>query len=203
MQEDTEVVGFTDAPSEDESKQLSELGTELMTVDRKMAALQLDLAALGTRRKELTDKVLPEYFIKIGQDKLGLPGFDVDLVLENYTHANISADWEPERREAAFNWLIDNGHGDLIKVAMEILFPRTAMKLALWVQAQLKKLKLPPAFKKMAIPDAEIEMTVPWNTLTAWAKEQIKKGEKLPLDVLGVTTGQIVKIKERAKPKKV
>lgn len=210
---DEEIVAFTDAPSESEARSLTDMGRELFQVDSAIAGLEEQLEKKKSRRKELTDKELPDYFTRVGQDRMGLPEFDVDLVLENFVHANIAADWEPEKREAAFTWLEDNGHGDLIKAVLTQKYPRTAMALARWVARWIMKLRF--LWEKLGgrmeddtppdgdIPEPTIEMTVPWNTLTAWAKEQIKNGAELPLDTLGVTTGRVVKIKKREQPKKV
>ena len=202
MVQDEEIVAFTDAPSEAESKDLAQLGRELFEVDSSISALEEKLSTARERRKTLTQTELPEYFTRVGQDRMGLPEFGVDLILENFVHANIAADWEPERRDAAFAWLEDNGHGDIIKVEMTLKFPRTAMALARWVQQVLETMKLPKQFLNMSIPPIEVGLGVPWNTLTAWAKEQIRNGAALPLDTLGVTTGQVVKIKKREEPKR-
>jgi len=200
---DDEIVAFTDAPSETESRDLAAMGRELFNVDKWISDLELRLETARERREALVSVELPDYFTKVGQDRMGLPEFGVDLVLENFVHANIAADWEPERREAAFSWLEDNGHGDMVKVQLTMLFPKTALELARWVQQALTALKLPKEYQKQTMPASDILMTVPWNTLTAWAKDQIKQGAELPLDTLGVTTGRIVKIKKRDEPKQV
>ena len=43
-----------------------------------------------------------------------------------------------------------------------------------------------------------LELTVPWNTLTSYVREQVE-GDHPPLDleILGATAGQVVKIKKR------
>lgn len=217
--DDEEVVGFTDAPSESESLELTKLGRELYQTDSDIQRLERELEERKARRKELTDKELPEYMGKIGQDNVGLSEFGVDLVLENYYHANIAADWEPERRQAAFDWLEANGDGDLIKTEFTIMFPRFMLPVARWLQTHVetlrpllksteetgsgKKKRRVQVEKEYDIPEATVGLMVPWNTLTAWAKRKIEAGETLPLDVLGVTTGRIVKIQERDKPKRV
>lgn len=220
---DDDVVAFTDAPREGESQSLTEMGRELYVVDSTIARLEQQLVDSKARRKELTEKELPAYMQKIGQDSVGLAEFDVDLVLENYYHANIAADWEPERRQAAFDWLEENGDGDLVKTEFTILFPRFMLPAARWLAEHIKTLrpvvtichetikgkgKAKVVTKKyvdeeVEIPEAIVGLGVPWNTLTAWAKRKIEAGEELPLEVLGVTVGQIVKIKEREQAKKV
>jgi hypothetical protein len=192
---DDEVVGFTDAPSAAESKKLARLGQELTDLDTKIDRLKKELEETSKRRNEMAFKEIPDFMERIGQDKIGLPGSNVDLVLEPYYHANIAAEWEPERREKAFAWLEKHGHGDLIKTTVSITFPRRALAAAHFLVAQIKKI----SSKKYTIPEPEMAMGVPWNTLTAFVKEQVEKGVVLPLDTLGATVGRIVKVKGRKK----
>lgn len=200
-----DVPRFTAAPSEDQSTRLTKMGQELWSVDARIVELEHELEQKKQRRVELVQKELPEFMTQIGQDKVGLAEFGVDLVLEPYYHANIKAEWPDEQRQEAFDWLENNGHGDLIKCQVEFLFPRYLMDLAKWFVEAVSKIKIPATFVKKkgkgtpvpAIPEPTLKQTVPWNTLTAFVKEQVEKGEQLPLETLGATVGQIVKIKQR------
>jgi hypothetical protein len=118
-------------------------------------------------------------------DKIGLPGSGVDLVVDDYYHANIKA--EDPNREQAFNWLVENGHGDLLKVTVTCVFARGDYDKAEKLKAILVTNGYAPA----------IDQGVPWNTLTAWLKEQLRKGSVVPLELFGATIGRIVKIKMR------
>lgn len=207
--DEKDVVGFTDAPSVDETRTLAEMGQELFSLDREKADIKKRLEEIESRRQVLTMRELPEYMTRVGSDNIGLPEFNADVVMEDYYHANIAADWEPERRQKAFDWLEKNGHGDLIKTEFSIMFPRFMLPVARWLQEHVKTLR--PVLKmtvlsgkkkvmkeqEFEIPEADVNLTVPWNTLTAFVKEQVTKGAKLPLDTLGATVGKIVKIKPR------
>jgi hypothetical protein len=196
---DDEIVGFTDAPSVEESRSLTELGQELLDVDTAISSLESQLKERKERRQALVMRELPDYMTKIGQDRIGLEASGVDLVREAYYHANIAADWEPEKRETAFQWLTDNGHEDLIKTTFTMQFPRKMYAVAVWLKKEVAKLKFPGKTKKgdIEMPEAVVTLGVPWNTLTAFVKEQIEKGEALPLETLGATVGWIVKVKQR------
>lgn len=198
--EDDDIVSFTDAPSEEESVSLTELGRDLYSTDEQIQTLEKKIEDLKKHRQELVMKKLPDYMSKIKQDRIGLEEFGVDLVLEDYVHANIASDWEPEKRDAAFAWLEESGNGDLLKTTLSLTFPRKAIAAARWAQAALETLVhylQEAGAETHELPEQKIEMGVPWNTLTAFCKEQIKAGNPLPLEVLGCTVGKIVKIKER------
>jgi len=202
MDDLNDVPAFTDAPDEGESLQLTMLGRELYSVDKKIKDLEADLESAKALREDLTRKRLPDYLKRIAQDKIGLPEFDVDLVLENYYHANIKADWPDEQKERAFAYLEKRGDGDLIKTQVVMMFGRTELWKVRWLQATISLLakELRAAGGEAPdLPEPFVQMTIPWNTLTAFVKEQVELGAQLDLDVLGASVGQVVKIKKRKK----
>lgn len=199
------IVAFTDAPSENEAEKLTSYGRTLFEIDTTILELEDRLKAAKEAKTELTQKTLPDYMIKVGQDRIGLAEFGVDLVLEDYYHANISSDWEPERRQAAFDWLESRGHGDLVKCVLTVPFPRFMLAAARWLQQRLREMLIPDEYTDdtgQHFPEALVEMTVPWNTLTAFVKEQVRAGNEIDLEMLGATVGKVVKIKERKDSKR-
>lgn len=196
MEELDVLPSFTDAPAEEESRRLTVLGRELYAVDSEIKRLETQLAELQERKKVITTKELPDYLRAVGQDKIGLPEFSVDLVMEPYYHANIKAEWAPEKREAAFSYLEKRGDGDLIKTEVSFLFGRADLEKVRWFQAYLKTLQHYLGTEDY-MPEPSVQMTVPWNTLTAFVREQVTVGAEIDLDVLGATVGSIVKIKPR------
>lgn len=180
------------APSEDRLEKVRIVLRSARDKDREINDLEARTKELKAQVLELKQKTLPDIYDEASIDNLGLPAEGnlpaYDCKLEPYYHANISADWEPEKREAAFAYLDKTGSGDLIKSVYVVALPRGNRKLAIAVQAALKKLKV----------DFSTDLSVPWNTLTAWVKEQVEKKNTTPnLDVLGATVGRVVKLKER------
>jgi len=196
------LPGFTEAPAEEESRRLSELGKKLYVLDADIVELEHKLDEKKKARLEVAMHELPDYMKLIGQDKVGLPDFNVDLVMEPYYHANIAADWPDDKRQAAFSYLEEIDAGDLIKTQVVFLFGRKELKRVKWLLAFISTLK--HYLKEVGgepedIPEPLITMGVPWNTLTAFVKEQITGGKKLDLDKIGATVGSVVKIKPRKK----
>lgn len=191
-----DLVGFTDAPSMREQQELTKLGRELLEIDGKIKQLEKQVAEYKERKLTITMDTMPKYMMAIGQDRIGLEGSEVDLVREPYYHANIQADWPEEKRQEAFLWLEENGHGDLIKSQLKI-----AAAKGEWDRIKALRERIMEWFKKHDMEDVQIttELGIPWNTLTAFVKEQIEKGAPIPLETLGATVGQIVKIKKRTK----
>jgi len=192
-----EASDLSNIPSEEGSRRLAKLGTELMQLDQRIEELTERLKTAQERHTAIRTRDMPALMEEVGQDRIGIPGVGdrpgVDLVLESYTHANISADWGSERREAGFREIVRAGGADIIKSTMVVLAGRREMtkmrRLAQRVQQMLAELELEASL--------EMRLDVQWNTLTSWLKEQLKAGAVLDLEKLGATVGSVVKIKQR------
>lgn len=103
-----------------------------------------------------------------------------------YYHANIAADWEPSRRDKAFAW-IDKNEPGMLRNVITLEFGKNSRAVQKKAEAALRKLKVPFGH----------EFGVPWNTLTAYVKEQIEEHNATPpLELLGAQVGRIATIKK-------
>lgn len=185
-----------EAPSEDKLNLIRERMRETRDREARVRDLKSVLADESKALNDMKLVTLPELFAQAGIDNLGLPPEGnqpaYDFKLRNFTHASISAEWEPERRDEAFKILESKevGGKDLIKTEIFAFIPAgpKAKGIVKAAVAALKKLGIVP----------EVEKAVQWNTLTAFVKEATeKRGLILPLDKLGATQGMIVEWKER------
>jgi hypothetical protein len=142
-------------------------------------------------RRVLRDE-LPEMFSSAGVTTIEIgpegnhPGFRAEL--KPYIHANVPAD----NAEEAYAWLEANGHGDIIKHTVTASF-------GLGEEERAKSLMLLLDTTEVAY---EVKKGVPWNTLTAFIKEQTKAGDTtIPLGLLGADVGMVVNLKERTNVK--
>lgn len=180
------------APSEDSLEKVRQVLRDARDAERLKADLEERLKTVNENVFKLKHVTLPDLFDEVGIDKLGLPAEGnlpaYDTELKPYYKAAILADWEPERRQKAFDYLDRVKAGDLIKSVYIVALPRGNRAIAKKVQAALKKLKV----------EFTTDLSVPWNTLTAWVKESIEKHNTTPdLDALGATVGKVVNLKER------
>ena len=180
------------APSEDKLEKVRTFLREARDIDRQIMDLEDALKVKNARKLELIQKELPDLYDEAGIDNLGLPAEGnlpaYDCKLGPYYKASISADWPEEDRAKAFAYLEKQGASDLIKSTYVVLLPRGKRAIAIKVEAALKKLGV----------EFSEKLDVPWNTLTAWLKEQVEKHKTTPeLDLLGATVGRVVKLKER------
>lgn len=183
----------TSALSGDMLKKLSDKATELRDVELEIATLEERLSTLNTRKYNIEREELPELMGEAGVDSVGIPASGnqpaLDLKLRPFYKAGIGAEWEPERRQAGFDYLDEVGAGDLIKTGLIVAFAREDREEAKTLLKQLRKLGHKP----------EIKQDVHWATLTSWLKEKSEAGDDVKLDLIGGQVGMIVKPTPRKK----
>jgi hypothetical protein len=128
---------------------------------------------------------LPEMLTRAGVSSVTIdpdgnhPGF----VVERRTVYTASI--PDEKRQDAFEWFEQNGHGDLIKSVINIIFG---------MQEHEERLRV-----MKVLSDAKIEYytneSVHHQTLKAFVKREIQNGRIIPMDLLGVYVFDEVKIK--------
>lgn len=179
-------------PTGDALRTVREKIRELRDLGLQIAEQEAALSGAKRAYEKLRADELPAMLSGLGIRTLGLDAEGnmppYDATLEPFYKANISVDWEQEKQDEAFDWLGAHGHGDLVKNTIIVELGRKEHKRAK---------KLTDALDKMGY-EYTVRKAVPWNTLTAWLKEQIEKYKQAPpLDLFGATVGQIVKLKER------
>lgn len=158
-----------------------------------------DLAAKVKKNNEQINELKNKTLVDM-LDEVGLGGMKVnaegnmppyEIQLGDYYKANI-----PEDNQAgAYRWLTEQGHDDLIKTTFSIEF-------GLGEADDVK------VFEKLLVKNEVAyskKQGVPWNTLTAFVKEQYEVKKK-PLTkkvqaLLGATVGRVVKVVKEKKPR--
>src|SRR5215207_4904871 len=163
-------------PSQDKLDRLKAMGVKVMEVTQEITTLEKQLGEKRSLFKRLVTEEMPALFDETGVDRIGIPEYNVDLVMSNYYHANIATSWPQERREEAFAYLEEKGAGDIIKVDVAVRFGRKELTEAKMLAEHLK-------VKFGYLPTVEKE--VPWNTLTSWLREDIEHGRMPDLDKIG------------------
>lgn len=172
----------------------------ITTALRRVRELKLDLEDWERRRKdanielnELVFRRLPDLFQAAHTTTLGLapegnlPGYMA--ALKPYYKANISAEWPPEQQAAGYATLRELNGADLVRNTVTVEFGRgedeAATLLTYWLQEHGLLYTRGQA--------------VPWNTLTAWIREQCTKFKREftreQLEALGATVGHVVEVK--------
>jgi hypothetical protein len=104
------------------------------------------------------------------------------MSVQSYYSARIT----PDNREACFHWLENNGLGDIIKNTVSANFGRGEDDAAKNLMTTLEGDGHDLTQKKWVEP----------MTLKAVVKEQVEKGNDLPLETFNVYVGQKIKVKK-------
>lgn len=179
--------------SADKLEFIREKAKEFRDLTQEKEDSETRIKQINEQLEEIKFKTLPDLLDANGIPSLALapegnrPG--VEISVGPYYRANIAAEWEPERRAAAFRWLDDNGHGDMIKTIVAVAFGRDQRDEALKFKARVEKAGFLPVLSE----------AIPWATLTAWLKGEYERDAipKPPLETLGATVGRVVKLKEK------
>lgn len=168
------------APSDSELAKIRDLSERQLRIERELLDLEAALAAKKKELQEVAEHLLPE-----AMDSAGLTEFTNlngdKIKVDDVIRCHISKD----RQEDAYQWLRNNDAGELIKNEVSVVFGRGQDDAANEVAVQLIKEGYDPIVKS----------TVNWQTLNAWAKEQVRAGANLPADTLGLYVGRITKVK--------
>lgn len=172
---------------------------ELVDAKHLIENTEARLSELNKQAYALEREQLPELMLNAGVDRLGIPAEGnypaYDLKMDPYYKASISAEWEADKRRAAFEYLESKGAADLIRTEVIISLPREmrekAKELMERINADLDAME--------ATANIETKENVHWATLTSWLKETTEAGEDVDLEKIGGQAGSIVKPKPRKK----
>ena len=175
----------TVASTSDKLDILKKTAAQLRFLELKKEELEQELAETKKAITLLSERDLVQLFSETNLSSLTL---DADgnypaMKFDKTTFYNAKI---PEEKEAeAFAWLHDNGHADIVKTEIKLSF-------GMRERQQAERLEKALAAKNY---DYNSKLGVHPATLKAFAKSEIEAGHALPMDVLGIYVGEIVKTK--------
>ena len=167
--------------AQDNMGKIGAVANDVADTDKEIADLEDKLKTKKDYKKHLAENVLPNLFSEVGLSELKLAD-GRHLKVSNYYGASI----KEEKKQAAFNWLRDNGFGDLIKNQVSCSFGRNEDE---------KAKSLINTLSDQGYQSMQREWVEP-STLRAFIREQHEAGKQLPMDLLGAFVGQKTTIKD-------
>lgn len=196
--ENTQVVAI-DTSSNEEKKEIAELASEQVSLERQVARIEEELEGVKAKLSRVRDDLLPTAMLDAGMLNFTLAnGWKIE-VKDHYQCGQLD-DQPPrdekdeekkrplEERLAALEWLETNQAGSIVRRVVAVSLGADAVDLA---EEIITLIRHHPKGNQLAI---DHRRTVPWNTLSSYAKGQLTTGHDLPLDVLGVTVRRSSKI---------
>ena len=160
---------------------ISDLGRQLSELEDKIQIEEEHLKTLKDEHRKISEDLLPNKLRELGVSEFKLADGTSMSILQYY-----SARITPENREVCFHWLENNGLGDIIKNTVSANFGRGEDEAASELMTQLEDDGHSLVQKKWVEP----------MTLKAVVREQVEKGNDLPLDAFNVYIGQKIKVKK-------
>ena len=166
----------------DSTKTLSDEVIKLRNLEDQVKASEEHTRTLKEKARELSQIVIPQMMKEMNITKLKLKD-GASIEVSNFYSAKIIL----EKQEAAFNWLRENGLGDIIKNDVTVTFGRGEDNKAMAYATLAKGQGYEPVQKIGVHP----------QTLKAVVRERTESGQDLPADLFNTFVGNQTKITKR------
>ena len=154
----------------------------LENLNREIEVAETQLKQKKKNLEHLSGEVIPTMMSEMGLSHLKLmDGSSVDV--KPHYSANITV----ANKEAAFNWLRNNGLGDIIKNEISVSFGRNEDNKAADYAALAQERGFQPTQKLKVEP----------MTLKALVRERIEAGKEMPTEIFNVFVGNKTTIKRK------
>lgn len=167
---------------------VSQLCAEMQTIEADIKRFE----SLVSKKKEellrVSTQQLPELLRQFGMSEIKLTDGSKVTMSKKY-YAAIKED----NKEEAYDWLRENDCGHIIKEKIEIPFEKCKKGESNEEYEHLKDVLIQHGFTFQEKGD------IPWQTLRAFAKEQMEdseKSEEFPKELFGVFIQDVVQIKK-------
>lgn len=184
-------AGLVQLPTADRLASIYAMAADLAKLELEIADKTAELQRLQDDRNKLACVQLPKLFDEVSVDRLGVPGFNADIELITRVHANISAEWEEDRRERGFAELERLNAEDMIRIGVTVKFGKNEYEKAADFVRHVRGLNW------LGGREIEIRKGVPWQTLKKWLEEQLEKHVPVKLDLIGGSLTRTCNIKWR------
>ena len=164
---------------------IQSLADQVQRLESLQGRLELQEENIKNTKKELehvSGEIIPTMMSEMGLSHLKLmDGSSVDV------KPNYSATITVANREAAFNWLRNNGLGDIIKNEILVSFGRNEDNKAADYAALAQERGFQPTQKLKVEP----------MTLKALVRERLEAGKEMPTEIFNVFVGNKTTIKRK------
>ena len=169
----------------DKTTNINKLADKIKELQAQQAQLQIQEDAVKQKKKDiehLSGEVIPTMLSEMGLSFLKLQDGSSVEVKTNY-----SATITQANKEAAFNWLRENGLGDIIKNEISVSFGRNEDNKAADYAELAKGQGLEPQQKLKVEP----------MTLKALVRERMEAGKEMPTELFNIYVGNKTTIKRK------
>jgi len=169
----------TDEPTKLELSDIVELARQQYRIEQRLLDLKKQLEDVNAEYTKMRTETLPEAMKSVGLTELALDN-GAKIVIADDINVNIKED----NRPAAYGWLREHGHGDIIKNQITMLFG----------MGSDSEKDVAVEFAELQGFDYTLKENIPPQTLKAWAKAQLETDDPIPEDVINIFRLDISKV---------
>lgn len=163
-------------------KDVKRLAARLVAIENEIVECEDRISLLKKEREEVRVRTLPGIMFELGIDSVTIDNHH--CTLEPLVQATLPKD--PEQRQKAVEWLVDNGHGGIVKRELKVDLPKGDAVTEECVRDAVKD-----AAPGLVVSTA---YNVHHSSYTALARQLVRDGKPVPTDLLGVYVGSIVRV---------
>ena len=166
----------------DNIQSLADQVEKLESLQKRLELQEENMKSTKKQLEHISGEVIPTMMSEMGLSHLKLmDGSSVDV------KPNYSASISVANKEKAFNWLRNNGLGDIIKNEISVSFGRNEDNKAADYAALAEERGFQPTQKLKVEP----------MTLKALVRERIEAGKEMPTEIFNVFVGNKTTIKRK------
>ena len=163
---------------------VAELLREQLRLESAIESAEEQLKGYKEHLRKLSGEVIPGKMAELGMTSTTMyDGSKVDVVEDIY----VSIPKDPQKSSACYEWLEDNGLGDIIKNNVGMSFGKGEGKEAKLLENTIKDLGFIP----------EVKVSVHPSTLKATVRQLVKDGKSVPDNIFSLFIGQKTKITKK------
>ena len=163
---------------------------EVVETETLVKELETNLVGLKSNLNLMKTQTLPDLMAEVGVSEFVLDETGVRLIVDDFVHGSLPK--EPDKREKAIKWLTDHDGADMLRTEVLVEFDKNEHNMALSFIAECEERDLDPEVKTGVHP----------QTYVAHMRERLRNGEEVPLEMLGLFAGRVVKVKPPKEPTK-
>jgi hypothetical protein len=149
-------------------------------LEKEIDELDTVLKERKEQQRKLLEESIPAMLQELGMKKFVMADGSTIEVKPFY-----SASIKEENRAVAYQWLRDNGYDDIIKNTVSVRFGRNEDKLCETLINSLRQQNYPVEQTEKIEP----------QTLKAWAREMVERGQEIPTETFSLYVGHKATIK--------
>ncbi len=165
---------------------VSSLLQQQLIMENEVEMAELELKDKKDKLRKLSEEIIPARMTELGMSSTTMvDGSKVDVVENIY----VAIPKDPDKSAACYQWLEDNGLGDIIKNNVGMSFGKGEGQEAKLLENTIKDLGFIP----------EVKVSVHPSTLKATVRQLVKDGKSVPDNIFSLFIGQKTKITKKNK----